>query len=641
MLRRFLRDRRGNYLMITALIMPVLFGSLTIGIDYADMSRQRQNMLNALDAAGMATSRRLLEGGTDTVVRTYARDFFNANLNGVSPKDVTLTVTLPANISGGGRVRLDAVLKYNPYFLEAFLGLLGKNAPDLYSRASTVVQLKNTVEVALVLDNSGSMDYLGTDSGKKRIELLKSAASQLVDQLAQSAKLMAQVEKPVQFAVVPFAASVNVGSSNKNEPWMDPTGISPIHHENFDWTMTAADKKVEQNGSSGPYYKKGNGWPAEERGQTVTRISLLKDLKRYVCSNGGISCRTPTVVSANLSWDGCVESRPDPYNTNDEKPTAPETLYVPMFAPDEAGDLNYGGNKNSNLISFSADNSWWNDAWQDNGTTSAYARKRQRNGAKYFVPLPKEVTSVPEGPNSSCTTTAITSLTDVTTSAGLKTVKDAIAAMGANGATNVPEGLAWGWRTLSSQVPFTGGRAETERGNDKVIIALTDGANTYYRPSVDTAGNESTYSAYGYAYLFHKNKPGRIFDGTSSAVSKTDFTNDNYAKAMNEHFLKTCENANGADTGKPGAGIIIMTVALDLDPDKKPTDPRKPATAAERKQTEAQLAMLKQCASRSRYAKDPTDSSKGRKLFWNATGGNLDQVFREIADELSNLRFVM
>ena len=62
-----------------------------------------------------------------------------------------------------------------------------------------------------MLDNSGSMDELGSGSGEKRIDLLKTAAKQLVDTLATQAQQMKQVDKPVQFALVPFAASVNVG----------------------------------------------------------------------------------------------------------------------------------------------------------------------------------------------------------------------------------------------------------------------------------------------------------------------------------------------------------------------------------------------------------------------------------------------
>ncbi|MCO5072640.1 MAG: hypothetical protein M9944_15685 [Rhizobiaceae bacterium] len=614
--------------MLTGIVMVPLLGGLALAIDYVDMSRQRQMTLNALDAATMATARRILEGASDSQVRQYAREFFDANLAAVKPKDVDLDIFLPANIGGGGRVKLVAHMRYEAQFLPPFRALLNKthvtDDTPLELQASSEVQLKNTVEVALVLDNSGSMDYYGAGSGKKRLDLLKTAAKDLVDKLAATAQIMKQVEKPVQFSLVPFAASVNIGSSNSGEWWMDTKGLSSIHHENFDWSTMPTNKKITKD-TDGIYKKRGSGWGAQD-GQTVSRFTLYDDLRR--CKNS--SCSS-TVAAA--SWSGCVESRPFPYNTNDEKPNAaaPDTLYVPMFGPDEAGDFNYNASSRDNLVNFNAYNTWWNDDWGNNSVSSSEAKSRQRNAEKYFIPLPSgySAPSSDDGPNASCTTTAITPLTDVTVSAGVTKVKNAIDAMQATGATNVPEGIAWGWRTLSSQAPFTGGRSETERGNDKVIIVLTDGANTYYTPSSlgssDYAGNQSIYSAYGYARLNNGN-PGRIFSGTSSAVSKTDFSNSNYSKAMNEQFLKTCENANGGDTGGYGANIIIMTVALDLN--------------ASQSADSEQLSMLKKCASRSRYARDPDDLSKGKKLFWNATSNTLSQTFKEIADELSNLRFV-
>lgn len=631
MFRRFLRDRRGNFMMITAISMVVLFGALTVGVDYAQMSRQRQNTLNALDAAGIATARRILEGASDAVVRTYARDFFDANLSSVRPQDVTLTVTLPANVVGGGKVRLDADMLFRPHFLPAFLGLMGKTPKPIRFHAATEVRLKNTVEVAMVLDNSGSMSENGKGTGKPRIDLLKSAATQLVDQLAASAALMAQVEKPVQFSVVPFAASVNIGSGNRYESWMDTTGISPIHHENLDWSKMPSSKKVEQLVAGGPYLKTGSSWPAAQKNTPATRFTLFDDMQRYVCSNGTTTCPSPTLQSFT-PWGGCVETRPFPYNTNDAAATTANTYFVPMFAPDEAGDFRYADSTSDNLVDFDAYNTWWYDSWANKSNNSTEAKGRQRNTAKYYTPLPKDapMPAGDKGPNGSCTTKAITPLADVTKAAGLKTIKDAINAMSPGGATNVPEGLAWGWRTLSSQAPFTGGRSEVERGNDKVVIVLTDGANTYYTPSslgsTDTANNKSIYSAYGYTQL-NDNSTGRIFSGTSSSVSKSDFSNDNYSKAMNEQLTATCVNANGGDTGGRGAGLIVMTVALDLD---------KNSTVEK-----AQMAMLEKCASRSRYSKDPTDPTKGRRLYWNATGANLSQVFKEIADELSNLRIVM
>ena len=122
--------------------------------------------------------------------------------------------------------------------------------------------------------------------------------------------------------------------------------------------------------------------------------------------------------------------------------------------------------------------------------------------------------------------------------------------MSPNGATNVPEGMAWGWRVVSHGEPFTERPARRrEKGNDKVVIVLTDGANTYYPPSSlgysDPAGDKSTYSAYGYAGQW---PPGystsRIFQGTS--VSTTDYSNGNYTKARTNSSRTLCDNAKAA-----------------------------------------------------------------------------------------------
>ena len=88
------------------------------------------------------------------------------------------------------------------------------------------------------------MDEYGSGTSEKRIELLREAAKELVETLALQASQMKQIDKPVQFGIVPFSASVNVGPDNDDKTWMDTTGISPIHHENFDWSkMTQTDKR--------------------------------------------------------------------------------------------------------------------------------------------------------------------------------------------------------------------------------------------------------------------------------------------------------------------------------------------------------------------------------------------------------------
>ena len=625
MFRKFIEDRRGNFAIATAVSIVPILGAVALAIDFSEMTRQRALALNALDAAGIAAARFYVAGGTENDTIAYAKDFFQANMNGIDTSNATFNLTLPSSESGGGLLTIDANYAFKPFFFDAFASLLSIEPTALKISAETKVRLKNTLEVALVLDNSGSMAYTGSGSGKKRIDLLKTAAKQLVETLAGQAAQIKQVEKPVQFSLVPFAASVNVGPANASASWMDTEGRSPVHHENFDWSTMPSDKQVTLSG--GVYYKAGSGWGGQA-GQAVTRFSMFADMRRvtgqtwtsdwqYTCTSYRWgSCRSYGWVDNGsysytygnyASWQGCVEVRPHPYNLDDTTPTTatPATLFVPMFAPDETDQYSSGN----------APNSYWNDV-----TTSSSNLTRQKYMPKYFEPNDTSAAGNGSGPNSSCTTKPITALTDVTTAAGKTAMNTAIDAMQPLGATNVPEGIAWGWKTLSHAAPFSEGRPESEKGNDKVVIVLTDGANTYYTPSSlgysDAANNKSTYSAYGYAGV---NQPGqsksRMFLGSS--VSGSTFSNANYTAAMTEHMNALCENAKTN-------GITVMTVALDLSSSK----------TAEL----GQINALKSCASDSKFRKG-TDGNAA-KLFWNTTGGALEQTFKEIADELSNLRIV-
>jgi Flp pilus assembly protein TadG len=653
-LREFWRDRRGNYALMTVIAMLPLMGGLAMAVDFTEMTREKQAVENALDAANIATARKIVEGATDDQLRAYALDFFRANLNQVDPANTALTVTLPSTDTGGGTLKLTARLDYKPYFYPVFAHLAGESAETANKTISfnvaSEVRLKNTLEVALVLDNSGSMSEYGSGSGQKRIDLLKAAAKQLVETLAIQAAQIKQINKPVQFALVPFAASVNVGPQYDNAAWMDTEGLSPVSNENFDWsTLNAPDKYAQQDGN-GIWRKVGGGWGAEE-GEMLTRFALYEDMKvvtshervagsrRTVCDhyNRNHTCTEShyeydytDTYGPFASWQGCVEARPYPYNVNDAPASGgtantgigigdPATMFVPMFAPDEPGNhwkVTQDPDEPS-PVTYGAANSWWND-----DPSSPDGRSRQRNMAKYFQPRPIDAPQLSRGagPNYSCTTNPLTPLTDVSQPDGLAAIKAAIDKMAPNGNTDVPEGLAWGWRVVSSREPFSQGRPESEKGNDKVVIVLTDGANTYSVPSRDPAGNRSTYAAYGYTGQgYNGTSVTRLFKGTSSAIGQFNYTNGNYTNALNEQLRAVCANAKAAN-------IMVMTVALDL------------STTVDSEN--AAIEALKACSSDSRFRKDPNDPSKPKKLFWNATGSSLSKDFKEIGDELSNLRII-
>ena len=163
-------------------------------------------------------------------------------------------------------------------------------------------------------------------------------------------------------------------------------------------------------------------------------------------------------------WRGCVEARPAPYDVNDTLPSSstPATLFVPMFAPDEpdSGNADGGTYPNSYLNDFGGSCpvpeevclSWNGKKTKCNqyGPNPIPRAEAQARMCKY------DGASTPSGlgPNYGCTTAPLMEL-----SSYKEDVKDAISAMGANGSTNIGEGLMWGWRVLSPEAPFTGGRS--------------------------------------------------------------------------------------------------------------------------------------------------------------------------------------
>ncbi len=145
------------------------------------------------------------------------------------------------------------------------------------------------------------------------------------------------------------------------------------------------------------------------------------------------------------------------------------------------------------------------------------------------------VSSFAGGPNYMCTTTAVTPLT--TTKA---TITDAITALAANGYTNIASGVAWGMRTLTEAAPFTEGRSTTDKNNIKVMIVMTDGANTY---NMNSKFTKSFYSSWSYIAMNHL--------GTTS----TD--EDDVVVKMNARTAQACVDAKAAS-------IKIYTIAFQV-----------------------------------------------------------------------------
>ncbi|WP_394693694.1 pilus assembly protein TadG-related protein [Hyphobacterium sp.] len=417
-LRRFLRSTSGNVATIFAIaLMPI---SVMGGgaVDFAQAMNARGRLAEALDAAALAVgsqpniSRQAAEQmAMDYIAANYpAREIGNVHSVAISIDDENGIV----RISGQSRVET------------TLLGLMGMDYITV-DWTSEVRRAQQNLELVMVLDNTGSM-------GGSKIRSLRDAAHLLTDILYSGA----QEPEDVRIGLVPFAATVNVGTQYERAWWLDPNAESPLH--------------------------------AQWAGGTQEIETCTGRRRRRTCTTETITPNAWELFDQlrNTSWAGCVEARAVPLDIEDVAPNRsnPETLFLPFFAPDEPDISNFR-----------------NDYLDDD--TGGGIHERLMNLTKYDDGRPSG-----GGPNNGCTTTPVTPMTS-----NRRTVDDAISAMGASGNTNIPNGIGWGIRLLSPQEPFTEGTEYGDRETIKAMVILTDGENVL---SGHNSAFMSRYNAYGY-----------------------------------------------------------------------------------------------------------------------------------------------
>ena len=288
LVRRFAASERGNFATLLAVATPVFLLSMGFAIDLTTLITARSHMQAALDSAVLAASRL-----DDT---THSRDamfhaYLAANLAGVEVIEKPigkLDVEQGINF-----IRTSATLA-----ADVKLTLMrGSDSLRRLNVKASAYEASNEIEVALVLDNTGSM-------GATNMAALRTAATDLVNILG-SAK---SANRKIKAALVPFVAQVNIKGDGYSDTWIDKHGNAPLNGANFE--------------------KKGTG--------NHNHLDLYRQL--------------------GVEWKGCVEARPAPHNLDDTAPNAavPETLFVPSFAPDNPGPAgkspNLGTNWNNSYL---------------------------------------------------------------------------------------------------------------------------------------------------------------------------------------------------------------------------------------------------------------------------------------------------
>jgi Flp pilus assembly protein TadG len=189
----FLQNQHGGFALYFAIACVPIFATVGIAVDYTNASRTRAELQQAGDAAALVAARETKM--TIEQRKLLAKRFFETNANGYTLKDFAISINKDG-ATVDASVRIDTSL----------MAVVGQKYMDV-KISSTAMSKTSTLEIVFALDISGSM-LAGMSSGKTRLDELKAATTNLVDQL------VAKTDYNVKVGFVPFTMNVNLGTSN-------------------------------------------------------------------------------------------------------------------------------------------------------------------------------------------------------------------------------------------------------------------------------------------------------------------------------------------------------------------------------------------------------------------------------------------
>lgn len=291
-LEKFGRSRSGNFAVMTGMAtIPLLLGA-GLAIDYSRYLAADRHLQEVADSVSLA-----LAGATDrdeTKMREQAQRFVDSNIDPSrvdAAQIATLTIT-----EDDIDVDLTGTIK------TTFMSLAGYHTLNVEADSLAMRAVTGSVEVALVLDNTESMNY------DDKIGTLKTAAGNLVKELFKNK------DANVQIALVPYAEQINVGTSNRNASWVSV----PADYDNVVTTTTPAKEgywyQPMKNTSECKTWKEAGSKQVEKDGVWVTE-TWPRSCTAYVqVPNGPEKWVAPvpektTTTTTKYRWFGCVGSR--------------------------------------------------------------------------------------------------------------------------------------------------------------------------------------------------------------------------------------------------------------------------------------------------------------------------------------------
>jgi Flp pilus assembly protein TadG len=501
--RRFARANGGNIAVIFAFSLLPILAFIGAAIDYSRANKARSSMQAALDSAALMVSKDLSNGViTTTDIPKKAQDYFNALFTDKSAQVISVNASYTvANATTGSTIQLSSAGQIATDFMKvAGFPTMG------FGTSSTATWGNTRMRVAMVLDNTGSMDQNG------KMPAMQKAAKDMIHTLSGYNKQ----DGDVFISIVPFTKDVNVGTSNVNASWInwteweaEPPALTensyPINVKYNGITYTWADIgpgapcpfDITNNGSPRPSNKgtvNPYGFSCMDRPAThsgATDLSNISPNRYLIPSSGtyaGMIC--PSIDSgakypgkASIFYNGCYTSVVDQVTVVSSGSGA--------SCPTGRPNCQCSGNGSGKQCKQTTYRHYWRSHPTDPAQATAAAPGHSTwTGCVNDRDQDYDASNAAPGTSSaspsaqfyaeqwgSCLTATVTPMSN-----SWQALKDKITAMTPAGNTNQAVGLAWGWQSLSTiNPPITAPARDDNYIYKDYIVLLSDGLNTQNR----------------------------------------------------------------------------------------------------------------------------------------------------------------
>lgn len=159
-LRKFFKDRTGNFGIMTALTIPVLILASGMALNVATALNAKRQLQAASDSASLAVSEAYNQGKTSQKEMEAVADRFmktNTKTAGIVPSSLRFTVS----VSGSPKL---ANVKARAEVPTSFSAFMGRDTMEITAATTTTIGIRTYYQIAFLVDISASMGIGGTDA---------------------------------------------------------------------------------------------------------------------------------------------------------------------------------------------------------------------------------------------------------------------------------------------------------------------------------------------------------------------------------------------------------------------------------------------------------------------------------------------